>query len=370
LIMNKEIIFVISSLRSGGAERVCVTLLNGFFRNGYKVKLLVLNLQNEVYLKQIDKEIEVFDLSVKHARSSFYAFYKFFKNNKPEVVFSFNHELAVVIILLRYILNLKSVIISRNISTLSQQTKHQISIWHKYVKTIFIKYLYGKVNHIIAQSVYMKNDLTTNYKIPAEKISVIKNPVALKINNAVDIKQIKKENEILYAGRIEREKGLDYLLDAFKEVLETHPNLLLQIAGEGSLEGKMKNYAKKIAIDKNVIFNGFSSDIISRYKRARLTVLTSLYEGFPNTLVESITLGTPVVAFDCRSGPEEIIKDGVNGYLVNYLDTDHLRDTILKALVYDWNYDAIITSADEYRAGTVIKRYIKKIEEIVLENKK
>jgi len=63
-------------------------------------------------------------------------------------------------------------------------------------------------------------------------------------------------------------------------------------------------------------FEGFKKDMIPYYLSAKATVLTPLYEGFPNVLVESITLGTPAIAFNCPSRPSEIIVDGINGFLV------------------------------------------------------
>ncbi len=71
-----------------------------------------------------------------------------------------------------------------------------------------------------------------------------------------------------------------------------------------------------------------TDDVNGYYNRSKSTILTSLYEGYPNVLAESLTAGTPVVSFDCQSGPNEIIRDGINGYLIPCFDTELFVDKL------------------------------------------
>jgi glycosyltransferase involved in cell wall biosynthesis len=174
---------------------------------------------------------------------------------------------------------------------------------------------------------------------------------------------VSKEDFILFVGRLEKQKGLFYLLEAFKGVLKIKPQIRLKIIGQGSQKEQLVAYAHSNHMQNNVIFEPYKTDIVEDFSKARLTVLSSLYEGFPNVLVESIALGTPVVAFNCKSGPAEIIRDGINGFLVRYLDTADLTEKICKALDYSWDFQKITASADPFREEHIIQQYIKVIKQ-------
>ncbi|WP_025675215.1 glycosyltransferase [Salinivibrio socompensis] len=119
----------------------------------------------------------------------------------------------------------------------------------------------------------------------------------------------------------------------------------------------MKQCAQDFGVADRVDFEGFQTNMIPYYLHARGTLLTSLYEGFPNVLIESIILGTPVVAFDCPSGPREIIQEGVNGYLVDHLSVDDLQKVCRISLKKPLAREAVQASAYKYFCSDVITNY-------------
>src|SRR5690606_20164019 len=147
-----------------------------------------------------------------------------------------------------------------------------------------------------------------------------------------DVSAIDKEDYFLCVGRLEAQKAFHYAIHAFHDVLKDYPYVRMKIIGKGSLERDLKKLAADLGVEGSVDFEGFKENVIPYYIKARATVLTSLYEGFPNVLLESIALGTPVLAFDCPSGPKEIVVDGVNGWLINYQDVDGLARSMRKVL--------------------------------------
>ncbi|OBU42354.1 hypothetical protein AYY26_05310 [Photobacterium phosphoreum] len=106
------------------------------------------------------------------------------------------------------------------------------------------------------------------------------------------------------------------------------------IIGTGDLETELQKKLDEITKRNNIEVERIlaTDDVNSYYNRSRITILTSLYEGFPNVLAESLTVGTPVVSFDCPSGPAEIINNGINGYLVPCFDCDDFSNKVISLL--------------------------------------
>jgi len=362
--MDRTITFFAGSLRGGGAEKVAVNLANHFCNNGYKVNFLVLNLNNAVYQDLLDKEVYLHNFKVKHSRKSFLPVLRYCLKHKPKFFLCFTHEIAIVLIILRILTNLKYTLIARNINTLSLEKELQKSYWHKHVKDWILKILYRKVDHLIVQSTRMKEDMIDNYNFRTDQMSVINNPLAPEFE--ISAKSIQtssiKINELLFVGRLSKQKGLYYLLNSFKKILIKNSNLKLRIIGQGELESELKNYVFESGMENNIIFDGFKSNLLPYYKQAKLTVLTSIYEGFPNVLLESIAAGTPVVSFDCKSGPIEIIEKGINGFLVRYKDTDHFVSTVLKALTHNWDFKKIKKTSLQYESKKILKSYLEIIQ--------
>lgn len=359
-----SICLVIDSLGGGGAEGVCVNLANKLSTRGWAVTLVVLHLDNAVRKKDLFDEVQLVVLGKKHARTALFALSTFLKQNQPNRVLVFNHQLAVLLVLLRKVKAKKFKLIARNRNTLSQVRSQERSFWHKHIAYMLTKLLYKKVDYIIAQSHGMAVDLEEKYGITKELLIVIHNPLgqAFESRGVVEssASEISVEGDyLLCVGRLERQKSQHYAIKAFAKISDQFPNLRLKIVGEGSLKEQLKSLSHELNIHNKVDFVDYEANIIPFYAGAKATLLTSLYEGFPNVLVESISLGVPVVAFDCPSGPSEIVQDGINGFLVNYCDENHLVQSLRKALTRSWDVADIAATANLYRMDTIIAKYEK-----------
>jgi glycosyltransferase involved in cell wall biosynthesis len=225
---------------------------------------------------------------------------------------------------------------------------------------LFVLFFYRKVDLIIAQSANMKHDLINNWRFNSQKIIVINNPISQKIEDYILTHEFNglKENYMLCVGRLEKVKAFHYAIEVFSRLTEEYPDLRLKIVGQGSLEADLNKQAKELGISTKVDFEGYQYNIIPYYLGAFATILTSLYEGFPNVLVESIALGTPVVAFDCQSGPGEIIQNDINGFLVRYKDPEHLFECVNKALNKSWDQKAVSLTTDRFRLSVIVEQYL------------
>ncbi|MCS7215526.1 MAG: glycosyltransferase, partial [Thermodesulfovibrio sp.] len=168
-------------------------------------------------------------------------------------------------------------------------------------------------------------ELERFYGVKVEKIKVIYNPLDLTL-----IQEKLKENlgryeeifafpVIITAGRLTKQKGQWHLLRIFKELRKYHKDLKLVILGDGELKDYLYNLSldlglktfmwdrSELRVDYDVFFLGFQKNPFKFISRAKLFVFPSLWEGFPNALVEAMACGVPVIASDCRSGPREIL---------------------------------------------------------------
>nr|WP_241878977.1 glycosyltransferase [Psychrobacter sp. PraFG1]UNK05619.1 glycosyltransferase [Psychrobacter sp. PraFG1] len=136
---------------------------------------------------------------------------------------------------------------------------------------------------------------------------------------------------VLAVGRLTHQKDFATLIHAFKKVLKNKACNLI-ILGEGELRCELEKLIKDLNLQDNVQLPGFVNNPYAWMSKADLFVLSSIYEGFGNVLVEAMACGTPVVSTDCPSGPSEILENGRWGSLVPTNDPDSLAEAILKAL--------------------------------------
>ncbi len=363
---EKKITLMISSLTGGGAEGVCITIANSFANNGWHVDLVVLNLKNEAYLGRVSNKVNLVVLNVDRTIYSFLNLLKYLYKYHVKTIIVFNHELTVALVILRLLFRLKIKIIARNISVLSfkiAQFKFQ-NFWNSNIVRPSIKLFYHKTDHVINQCHSMRKDLISIYPKLQQNSSVIFNPISTHIeeySNTIDFTKVEKKNYLLCVGRLEKVKAFHYAIEGFSKISKKFPDMRLKIVGHGSLAEELKEKTIDLDVESKVDFEGFQKNIIPYYLHAKATVLTSLYEGYPNVLIESIAMNTPVVAFNCPGGTNEIVLDGYNGYLVNYKDIDDLKNK-LSALLQNYNsFKDFRGSIKKNQINNVFKHYEKLI---------
>lgn len=193
---------------------------------------------------------------------------------------------------------------------------------------------YRNADAIVVISNGVKSDFVTNYKVPKEKIQVIYNPLnKMRISElAAEDTAVKNESPLIVSvGRLVYQKGFDILLRAFRRVRNSIPSKLL-IIGDGEKRRELIQLTKSLDLQNEVTFLEFQHNPFKYMKIATVFCLASRYEGFGNVILEAMTLGIPVVATDCPSGPAEILDNGKYGILVQPNDHDSLAEALLRVL--------------------------------------
>ncbi|RJG04264.1 glycosyltransferase family 4 protein [Noviherbaspirillum sedimenti] len=125
------------------------------------------------------------------------------------------------------------------------------------------------------------------------------------------------ERKILLAvGRLSKQKNFEVLIDVFSKIAPKHPDWDLVILGEGPDREMLESRIRDAMLGARIFMPGIAGNVGQWYSRADLYVMSSRFEGFPNVLAEALAYGVPAVSFDCDTGPRDIIRHGVDGFLV------------------------------------------------------
>jgi glycosyltransferase involved in cell wall biosynthesis len=134
------------------------------------------------------------------------------------------------------------------------------------------------------------------------------------------------------AGTLEHRKGFDLLIDAMSKIVKENDKVHLTLLGDGPEKENLRKQIKSLSLSDNVRLAGFQKNPFIYFSRADLFVLSSRYEGLPNAVLESLACGTPVVAFNCPGGIDEIIVNESQGVLVPVNDVQALAKAIKKQM--------------------------------------
>jgi len=384
----KKVFFVIPSFGGGGAERVILNILLNIDRNKFKPTLVLYEKTGE-YLVDLtsDISVEVLKHKERNNRSIRWRipgvtwfilsnrFAELLKTEKPDVVVSFMWYTNLIALTARFLSKSKCrIAVSERYGLLISHEGWLIELLRRQI----IRFFYPKANLIIVNAKEMGIQLRKMFNISENKIAVIYNPVDLKKINQLCIQDAhhlwctEQIPTITAIGRLTLQKGFAYLLKAVHVLLSEGIPCRLVILGRGSEQERLEKLAVELGINTNVNFIGFQQNPYKYLARSSVFVLSSLYEGFPNVLLEAMALGVPSVATRCPTGPDEIITEGVDGILVPPADEKSLAGAIKKLLQDEALRkklgEAGRKRAEDFEVGKIVKQYEDVIESVCAES--
>ena len=344
---SKNILFLISSIGGGGAERVACRLVSEFSKN-HNVYLMYFMPKEKTY--KISPNVTVI---------------QFFTSNKNEIDLGSKEQNLIRIkevekTRIKYKIDITiSFLYSPNIINVNA-SGHCIKILSErndpegkgenYFKEMAL--CYEKADKIVFQSNYIKEKYSINIK---NKSVIIPNPVC------VSCLAEKSENKkIVAVGRLVPQKNHKFLIKAFSLFHKIHTEYHLNIYGIGPLLDELQNLVKKLNLVEYIHFKGFFEEIHEQIKDAEQFILSSDFEGMPNALLEAMMMGLPCISTNC-SGVPEFIEDGKNGILVDKNDIPGLAGAMIR-LSEDKNLRETIANnamkkADEWKLEKIIKKW-------------
>jgi glycosyltransferase involved in cell wall biosynthesis len=177
-----------------------------------------------------------------------------------------------------------------------------------------------------------------------KNVDYIYNPVTITPNIFPDY----SAKRAIAVGRLDYQKGFDYLIEAWNHVAQKHPDWHLDIYGEGSLSEILQGLIVHLGLSNRVHLCGFSRHLEDEYARHSFYILSSRYEGFGLVIVEAAACGLATVAYACEQGPSEIIETGVNGILIPKVgDINGLADSITYMIEHDNERESMGRNAKE-----------------------
>ena len=331
--MKNKITILLPDLTGGGAEKNFLIMSNYWIKNNFDVELVLLK-KKGIFLKYLSKNIQIVDLNVTRMRYSFFKLLKYFYSTKNREIFVSLWPLTGLAILANlFSFNKMKVILFEHqfLSITNNNNLDKISFFSK----LFINITYYFAHHLICVSNYVKFDIQ-KLLFFKKKINVLYNPSYIEENNILISKNkidemwgSNKPLKILSVGSLKKIKDHETLINSIHIAIKISKiDVKLIIFGEGVLEKRLKHLIRKLKLEKNIYIKKFQYDLRIWYLSCDLFILSSIYEGFANVIVEAMSFKKKIISTKC-GGPEEILENGKYGKLVEPQNPEMMAHNII-----------------------------------------
>lgn len=347
-----KIAFVLPSLVAGGAERVMSFIANNISKEHFDTTLWIAGVPEDTVYNVDSIKVKYFNKS--RVLNAIPSFFWSLQKEKPDLVVSslcyLNTAMGLLSIFFPKIKFIGREANVHNVSTNEEKTKGTKRIG-AYVP---INFGYRFLDKIICQSNDMYNDMKLNYGIPDSKLKTINNPIT---DNFKLEKRLTDKGDcfqFITVGRLSKQKGHKRIISVLAKL---DIPFKYTIIGDGPLKEDIFELIKELGLSEKIIHIPYTNEISKYLSKSDLFLQGSYFEGFPNCLLESSAMGTPIVGYLAPGGIDEIIENGVNGFIAE--DEEQYADYILKSVNgHQWNPEIINkTVTDKFNKHKILKEY-------------
>ena len=329
---KKRIVFLLPDTNVGGAETVCVNLLNSLDLNKYVPTLIVIR-QTGNLLNRLNENVRVVDLGCRSTKGAFFKLLNKIRQLKPDVVFTTHSRTALISSVVSIFLK-KFVLVSRMQSSPQAEKDHNEYGW---IQRCLYSWSFNRAKFLIAQTEEMRSEAIKVFGLKGDKIIVAYNPIRTEVTSRTENSKIRhlmndEDYNIVAAGSISPVKDFKTLISAFSISKASMPKAKLFILGrDGDDAQAVRELINVLDLSNDVKLLGHVADPVPFFANCDLFVLSSIYEGCPNVLLENFVLNTPLIATRCCGMVSRLISEGKNGFTVSVKNIDELAVALQKA---------------------------------------
>lgn len=330
-----KILYIVPNINNeGGVARVLSVKVNFLIENfDYQVHILTQNGGNNPLFFSFNKNVFFHDMILKANKIKFFLNYKYelkkYCNEiEPDVIVVSDNGFKGYFVPL--LLNVKIPLVFECHGSKFLEIAERRSSFLSNMKIKFLLFCKKIAASKFTRFVVLSKESSKEWKL--KNSIVVSNPLVLKIN----IKAKLESKKVIAIARHSYEKGLDRLLVIWQKVSLKYPDWILEIYGSENKEVALKELASTLKITDSVHFYEPIINIEEIYQEASILVMTSRTEGFGMVLIEAMSFGLPVIAYDCPVGPDSVITNNVDGYLI---ENGNVEEFVKKLSTLMGNYN-------------------------------
>lgn len=350
-----KITFLTASLGSGGAERVVSLLANRMAAMGHQVEIICL-LYDDIYYKtasEVKLTVVPRECPGNLAKRLWWLRW-YVKRSGTDICIAFTEGVYCATIC--SLLGTKIPVIA------SERLDPSAMSWQRnLLKKIFLP----RADWLVVQTEHIRRFFKGSM---ARKTSIILNPVNDQVFQTVPCE---KENTIISVARLFPQKSQQLLIEAFAQVSNRFPDWKLVIYGEGPRRQSLQLVIDHLKLTDRVLLPGRTEQVIDKLNRAKIFALSSDYEGLSNAMVEAVCVGLPVISTHV-SGTDELVLDGINGYVVDVGDEKAMAQAFERLMANERLIGKFGSEskrmAEQFRLDTIVHEWLRLLKQVVKNN--
>lgn len=359
---DRPIALFCSNLRGAGVQKMRLNLASGFMEHGHKVDLVLVNSEGELR-NCIPSGVRVIDLQSRHTTNTLPSLIRYLRETNPVALLSAQTHLNLVSVVAKSLAHSSARLIISEHNAIDLATKNSMR-WKDQLLPAGARLLYPRANKVVVVSKGAAEQFIRTTGVSRDLVQVVYNPVVTPelLEQATQPLQhpwFQKGQPavILSVGRLTHQKDHATLIRAFNLFRKVNPARLM-ILGEGEERGNLQKLVQDLGLQNEVSLPGFMPNPYNFMLNARMFVLSSLWEGLANVIIEAMACGTPIVSTDCPSGPAEILEDGRWGILVQPGNPEALADAMQKSLNSTISAEDRKSHAMQFSLETIVPQYL------------